>query len=153
MFRGETSGDLVGPYLSQFLWLDIPYGIKAIEQRYTVPNRDQSFLTDYSEWLACQRGGRPRSRLAFDATPRFICGARDLAEYVHRDFSFQAHMNAALITPALGKDALSPTYPLAIVIAGPTSSCPAYRGQVPHPWRAPHTRRSPYRPFQTRVLR
>ena len=28
VFRGETSGDLVGPYLSQFLWLDIPYGIK-----------------------------------------------------------------------------------------------------------------------------
>jgi hypothetical protein len=49
VFRGETSGDLVGPYLSQFLWLDIPYGIKTIELRYTVPNRDQSFLTDYSE--------------------------------------------------------------------------------------------------------
>ena len=49
VFRGETSGDLVGPYLSQFLWLDIPYGIKTIEQRYPVPNRDQSFLTDYSE--------------------------------------------------------------------------------------------------------
>jgi len=80
VFRGETSGDLVGPYLSQFLWLDIPYGIKTIEQRYPVPNRDQSFLTDYSEWLACQRGGRPRSRLAFDATPRFICNARELAE-------------------------------------------------------------------------
>jgi hypothetical protein len=111
VFRGETSGDLVGPYLSQFLWLDIPYGIKTIEQRYTVPSRGQSFLTDYAEWLACQRGGRPRSRLAFDTTPRFICSARELAEYVHRDFSFQAYMNAALIMLALGKDALSPTNP------------------------------------------
>src|SRR5215813_5693985 len=33
-------------------------------------------------------------------------------------------------------------YPLAAVIIGPTSSCPAYCGQVPHPWRAPDTRRT-----------
>ena len=111
VFRGETPGDLIGPYLSQFLFLDIPYGIKTIEQRYTVPTRGQSFLTDYAEWLACQRGAGPHSRLSFDATPRFICSARELAEYVHRDFSFQTYMNAALIMLALGKDALSPTNP------------------------------------------
>jgi hypothetical protein len=111
VFRGETAGDLVGPYLSQFLWLDIPYGIKTVEQRYTVPTQGQNFLTDYDEWLACQRGAGPRSKLAFDATPRFICSARELAEYVHRDFSFQTYMNAALIMLALGKDVLSPTNP------------------------------------------
>ena len=111
IFRGETPGDLLGPYLSQFLWLDIPYGIKSIEQRYIVPARGQNFLTDYAEWLACQRGAKPRASLRFDATPRFICSARELAEYVHRDFSFQAYMNAALIILALGKDALSPTNP------------------------------------------
>ena len=111
VFRGETPGDLIGPYLSQLLWLDIPYGIKSLEQRYTVPTRGQSFMTDYSDWLACQRGTRPRSSLHFDATPRFICSARELAEYVHRDFSFQSYMNAALIMLSLGKDALSPTNP------------------------------------------
>src|SRR5215469_7207041 len=102
VFRGETPGDLIGPYLSQFLWLDIPYGIKTVEQRYTVPTRGQSFLTDYGEWLACQRGAAPRSKLALDATPRFICSGRELVEYVHRDFSFQTYMNAALIMLALG---------------------------------------------------
>jgi hypothetical protein len=111
VFRGETRGDIIGPYLSQFLWLDIPYGIKTIEQRYAVRSRGQSFLTDYAEWLACQRGGQPHSTAAFDATARFICSARELAEYVHRDLSFQAYMNAALIVLALGKDALSPTNP------------------------------------------
>jgi len=111
IFRGETPGDLIGPYLSQFLWLEIPYGIQTLAQRYTVPARGQSFLTDYADWLACQRGVRPRSRLHFDAAPRFICSARELAEYVHRDFSFQSYMNAALILLALGKDALSPTNP------------------------------------------
>ena len=111
VFRGDMPGDLIGPYLSQFLWLDIPYGIKTVEQRYTVPTRRQCFLTEYGEWLACQRGARPRSKLAFDATPRFICSARELSEYVHRDFSFQTYMNAALIMLALGKTALSPTNP------------------------------------------
>jgi len=111
VFRGETPGDLIGPYLSQFLWVDIPYGIKTVEQRYIVPRRGQSFLTAFDEWLDCQRGARPRSKIEFDATPRFICSARELAEYVHRDFSFQAYMNAALIMLALGKDALSPTNP------------------------------------------
>jgi hypothetical protein len=111
VFRGETPGDLVGPYLSQFLWLDIPYGIKTLAQSYSVPTRGQSFLTNYDEWLTCQRGARPTSTLTFDATPRFICSARELAEYVHRDFSFQTHMNAALIMLAMGKEALSPTNP------------------------------------------
>jgi hypothetical protein len=111
VFRGETSGDLIGPYLSQFLWLEIPYGIQTLEQRYSVPARGQSFLTDYADWLACQRGVRPRARLHFDAAPRFICSARELAEYVHRDFSFQSYMNAAMIMLALGNDALSPTNP------------------------------------------
>src|SRR5262249_54852356 len=32
VFRGGTRGDIIGPYLSQFLWFDIPYGIKTIEQ-------------------------------------------------------------------------------------------------------------------------
>jgi hypothetical protein len=111
VFRGETPGDLVGPYLSQFLWLDIPYGIKTLGQSYSVPTRGQSFLTKYDEWLSCQRGARPTSTLTFDATPRFICSARELAEYVHRDFSFQTYMNAALIMLAMGKEALSPTNP------------------------------------------
>ena len=111
IFRGEMRGDLIGPYLSQFLMLDIPYGIKTIEQRYTVPTRGQNFLTNYEEWLACQRGARPHSNTALDATPRFICSARELSEYVHRDFSFQAYIHAALIMLTMGKDALSPTNP------------------------------------------
>ncbi|HYX01406.1 MAG TPA: vanadium-dependent haloperoxidase, partial [Reyranella sp.] len=111
VFRGNAPGDLVGPYLSQFLWLDIPYGIKSIEQRYIVPVRGQSFLTGYGEWLACQRGARPAAKIALDPTPRFIGRACELAEYVHRDFSFQTYMNAALIMLALGKEALSPTNP------------------------------------------
>jgi hypothetical protein len=111
LFRGETAGDRIGPYLSQFLWQEVPYGIHAFEQRYRFPSRGQSFLTRYPDWLACQRGVRPTGKLEFDTQPRFICSGRELAEYVHQDFSFQSYLNAALIMLRFGEEALSPTNP------------------------------------------
>jgi hypothetical protein len=111
VFRGETDGAAIGPYVSQFLWLDIPYGIKTIDQRYRFPIRDQRFLTEFAAWLACQRGAAPAAKLQFDSAPRYISSNRELVEYVHQDFSFQAYMNAALIMLRLGGEALSPTNP------------------------------------------
>src|SRR6516164_8708283 len=83
---------LIGPYISQFLWLDIPYGIKTIDQRYRFPSRNQRFLTDFAAWLACQRGAQPAAKLQFDSEPRYICSNREIAEYVHQDFSFQSYL-------------------------------------------------------------
>jgi hypothetical protein len=111
LFRGETPGEFIGPYVSQFLWLEIPYGIKKIDQRYTFPVRGQNFLTGYADWLACQRGQEPRRKILLDDQPRYVCSNRELAEYVHHDFSFQAYMNAALILLQFGEEALSPTNP------------------------------------------
>jgi hypothetical protein len=111
LFRGETGGDIIGPYVSQFLWLDVPYGIKIFDQRYRFPSRNQEFVTNFSEWLACQRGAVSASKLRFDSQPRYICSNRELAEYVHQDFSFQPYLNAALIMLRLGPEALNPTNP------------------------------------------
>jgi hypothetical protein len=111
LFRGETAGDLIGPHISQFLWLDVPYGIKTIDQRYRFPSRNQHFLTDFPAWLACQRGAEPAAKLEFDPKPRYICSYRELAEFVHQDFSFQTYVNAALIALRFGAQALSPTNP------------------------------------------
>ena len=111
LFRGETAGDIIGPYISQFLLLDVPYGIKIFDQRYRFPSRNQTFLTNFSEWLACQRGAEPASKLQFESQPRYICSNRELAEYVHQDFSFQSYLNAALIMLRLGPEALNPTNP------------------------------------------
>jgi hypothetical protein len=111
LFRGGFVGDLIGPYISQFLWLDIPYGIKTIDQRYRFPGRNQYFLTGFAEWLACQRGAEPALTLQFDSNPRYISSNRELAEYVHQDFSFQTYLNGALIMLQFGPEALSPTNP------------------------------------------
>jgi hypothetical protein len=115
LFRGETAGDRRGPLVSQFLWRDIPYGLQTIEQRYRAPQRGQDFLTTFEEWLDCQRGGRARASTRFDPSPRYIASYRALTEYVHRDFSFQPFMNAALIILQMGGErgdvVLSPTNP------------------------------------------
>jgi hypothetical protein len=112
LFRGETAGDRRGPFVSQFLLRDIPYGLKTVDQRFRVPTRGQSFLTTFDAWVACQRGARAQSQLRFDDEPRYIASYRELVEFVHRDFSFQAFMDAALIILSIGDDAvLSPTNP------------------------------------------
>jgi hypothetical protein len=115
LFRGETPPVLRGPHVSQFLWLDIPYGVQKIEQRICAPVRGQAFMTAFEDWLACQRGVAPRATLRLDGSSSFISTLRGLTEYVHRDFSFQAFMNAALIIllmgGARGDAMLSPTNP------------------------------------------
>jgi hypothetical protein len=103
---------LRGPFVSQFLWRDIPFGLQTIEQRFPLPSRDQDFLSTFDDWIACQRGAHARRTHRLEAEPRYISTYRDLAEYVHRDFSFQAFMNAALIALRMGVDALlSPSNP------------------------------------------
>jgi hypothetical protein len=115
LFRGETSGERAGPLVSQFLWRDIPYGAQTVQQRFHVPSRGQSFLTTFDAWLACQRGARANLELRIDPAPRYISSYRELVEYVHRDFSFQAFMNAALVALHMGGErgdaVLSPTNP------------------------------------------
>lgn len=127
LFRGDTPGDLTGPYLSQFLWQNIPYGIAAglptdapggglvpvppLEQRSLFPPIAQDFLTNYQQWLSIQNGQPPLDRTTLEATPRYIHTSRDLAEFVHRDYPYQTFVNACLILLGYGSDALDPANP------------------------------------------
>ncbi len=106
LFRGQTPGDLQGGYLSEFLKLDVPSGNDSIAQVYYHPVVGDDYMIDVPSWLAVQRGQFAGSgnQLQFDATP--IRTARDLAEYVHHDFTYQAYLNAALICLGFGADAL-----------------------------------------------
>lgn len=97
VFRGPSSGDRNGPYLSQFLAKPIPLGSTLPEQRYRTPQPGNDFLTSYSEWLQIQTGVPPWREANWDPTPRYIRNGRDLAEWVHYDFMYQAFLNAALI--------------------------------------------------------
>jgi membrane-associated phospholipid phosphatase len=97
IFRGSSSGDLSGPYVSQFLIKPIPYGSGRMEQRYRVPIPGCDFLTSVSEWSQIQNGLPPWREATYDPILRYIRNGHDLAEYVHYDFPYQAYLNAALI--------------------------------------------------------
>lgn len=111
LFRGETPGDLIGPYISQFLWLDVPWGPTTIVQRYPVPLAGDDYMIDEDSWIDIQRGANPANPLQFDPTLRYIFDNRALGEYVHQDVLFQAYFNAALIMLSYGPAALDPSNP------------------------------------------
>jgi len=97
VFRGPTKGDSAGPYVSQFLLKPIPYGSGKIEQRYRAPVEQSDFITTFAEWSQIQSGFPPWRKASYDPTPRYIRNGRDLAEYAHYDFAYQAYLGAALI--------------------------------------------------------
>ncbi len=101
IFRGNLPGDVIGPYLSQFLWLDVPMGALLIPQQMNTVPAGVDYLTSFSDWLAMQNGAAPPS-YALDPTPRYIRNLRDIGEWVHVDALYQAYHQACLILLGLG---------------------------------------------------
>lgn len=110
LFRGESFGDLQGPYISQFLWQNYFFGQKNIDQRYPLPTPRRNYMKDLPEWLDVQRGS-PRRESSFTGQYRYIHNNRSLAAYVHSDALFQAYLQAALILLGYGPRALARNNP------------------------------------------
>lgn len=72
-----------GPYISQFLLKDAPFGPQYISSliRTALPGND--FQVNYDEWLTVQNGNESGKSIQFDPVRRYIYTGRDLAEYVH----------------------------------------------------------------------
>ena len=113
IFRGINPGDIVGPYISQFLWRDVPWGSQVLEQiqhplnLYDINNIKQGrdYLTSYNIWLDIQKGrkidGDDFNKDDVDKNfKRHIITGRDLTYYVHVDQLYQAYLNACLILSA-----------------------------------------------------
>jgi hypothetical protein len=99
LFRDPLPGCLKGPYLSQFLWMNAPFGAENVERRITTRLPGADYLTDYDDWLNAQNG----SALSFSQKApvrRYVQTARDLATWVHVDVLFQAYFSASLILGA-----------------------------------------------------
>lgn len=111
LFRGNTPGDLIGPYISQFLWKDIPFGATTIVQRYRTTVANDDHMTSYEEWLNIQNGLPPAAKNTFDSTPRYIRNSRDLSGWVHKDFTYQGFLAACLILLSFGGAALDRANP------------------------------------------
>ena len=102
VFRGLTEGDIRGPYVSQFLLHDIPFGSQTVIAQQRAAKKGVDYMTTFDKWLEVQRG--VNTTLSDDARlepladgRRFIRSLRDLARYVHVDQLHQAYFNAALL--------------------------------------------------------
>ena len=116
LFRGIGPGETVGPYISQFLLLPIPYGATTVEQKYKVPTADlkNNYLTKYENWLLIQRGGKLSGDAAakeYEADGRYIYSGRAMAEFVLKDFVYQAYLGATRIIRGYGANAYDPNDP------------------------------------------
>ena len=122
LFRGNTPGDLVGPYVSQFLYQPVPYGpgsnydgsgtlpIQYQEQVVPESNVKNDFVFTFTDWLPIQRGANPEKSLTYTTTS-FIRNERDLGDYVHQDYPQQPYINAALILLGYGSNAIDKNNP------------------------------------------
>ena len=97
LFRSKFVGAQVGPYISQFMYLPVWYGISQIEQRLNPPLAGLDFMTNFSEFLSIQNGQTPTGVEAYNGTMRYLYTPRDIAHFVHRDMLFQAYHVAAMI--------------------------------------------------------
>jgi hypothetical protein len=127
IFRGVGYGENIGPYISQFLLLDVIAGALKTKQQYLVPPTRQKanvggFRVEWGanlqETINLQNGNlslNPAATPANKLIPKYIYSGRSLAEAVHNDPTYQFFYQSALILQSLGAKA--------------NSGCPVYLNQ------------------------
>ncbi len=101
LFRDDLPGATVGPYISQFLLKEAPYGAQRVDQRVQTAAAGIDFGTNFASWLSLQRGIQPAQSTPLDGL-RFVRNGRDIGQYVHVDALYQAYQVATLILLANG---------------------------------------------------
>ena len=106
LFRGVTSGHRNGPYLSQFLLKNVPYGPATMVQKYAAGAAGVDYATTLTDCLGLQNGQVPSQPAGALGEPHYILDGRGLAAFVHNDFPSQVYLNAALMLLSMGNAAL-----------------------------------------------
>ncbi len=92
--KGHSTDELVGPYVSQLLYLPYNYGNISVVQKYIV-EEDYDASTDSAEWLSIQNGAVNGSTVTTD--PKYAYNSRVLGSKVHNDPLYQFYYQAGLI--------------------------------------------------------
>lgn len=108
LFRGQFvpgDGNVMGPYLSQFMIQPTNFGSQPITQQHRVflpvGGGGRDYLTDLSEYQLVQNGGDSGLTLANDPVPRYLRNGRDLAAYTRVDVLYQGYFVAFLVLAGL----------------------------------------------------
>ena len=97
LFRLGMPGENDGYWISQLLWMPIPYGAHNLWQSYRTVFKDRDFMTGWNEYLKVINGEWQPGILNHYGDLYYLRSGRDVGEYVHWDFSYQAFINAASI--------------------------------------------------------
>jgi hypothetical protein len=100
LFRGSAQDELVGPYVSQFLYLPFNYGNIAIEQKYENENdvKESVILSGATgAWINIQNGKVTSDESTKTGNFLYCHSPRVLGAKVHNDALYQFYYNAALI--------------------------------------------------------
>jgi len=95
LFRGTTPGELIGPYISQFLLRPVGFGGLNLAQKYNTYASGIDYLTDVTSLNACHDGKGPFAKNVIPGAS-FIKNGRDLGAYVKVDTVGQANFISAL---------------------------------------------------------
>jgi hypothetical protein len=110
LFRGQIfngDGNVLGPYISQFMVQPTFMGVQALSQQYKtfLPGTSNDFMTNPGVFQSIQDGGASSGSLSFDPTPRYVRNGRDLAAYTHVDALYQAYLTAYLVLSTISAPA------------------------------------------------
>jgi hypothetical protein len=102
LFRGETKGDLIGPYVSQFLLREVTFGALKLSPKVYAYLAGKDYMTTYEECLYIQNGHYPKHKAETHACPRYIHTLRDGTSYIHQDYPGQFGLTSAQFLLGLG---------------------------------------------------
>lgn len=109
LFRGQFmpgDGNVMGPYISQFMLQPTQFGSQPITQQHQVflpvGAGGSDYMTSVAEYLLVQNGGDSGAAVNFDPTPRYLRNGRDLASYARVDVLYQGYFVAFLLLAGLG---------------------------------------------------
>ena len=99
LFRGPEAGCLVGPYISQFMFISVrPFSQELVERKQHIAiAQSREFGVTWSDFVSIQDGAVPVPYAASDfdqVNTRYPISARDIATFVHGDTPYEAYYNA-----------------------------------------------------------
>jgi hypothetical protein len=100
LFRGGFAGEIIGPYISQFLLQSTAFGSLPIHQKYITNKKNADFMTTPADFLKVQNGTSTGKSLTPGAA-LYLHDERGLAAYTHDDVLYQAYFIAYLVLNTL----------------------------------------------------
>jgi membrane-associated phospholipid phosphatase len=102
IFRGNSAGDIVGPFISQLLLLPLPVNSPStmMDQKYNTLLAGKDYLYTRPDWLDAQNGNIKTAQ-SFTNAKLYIYNPRALINYVHNDPPCLPWLSAAHILLAL----------------------------------------------------